>query len=58
MCCLPAGVLEVLNCLLSAGEVPGLFSIEELAKELAPMDAKRDKDAHYQVSVARILILC
>lgn len=44
-----AGVLEVLNCLLSAGEVPGLFSSEELSKELAALDSKRDKDSHYQV---------
>jgi dynein heavy chain 2 len=44
-----AGVLEVLNCLLSAGEVPGLFSSEELSKELAALDSKRDKDTHYQV---------
>jgi hypothetical protein len=43
------GVLEVLNCLLSAGEVPGLFSSEELSKELAALDSKRDKDTHYQV---------
>lgn len=50
MCCV--GVLEVVNCLLSAGEVPGLFSPEELSKELAVLDAKRDKDPHYQVIVA------
>jgi len=46
------GVLELLNCLLSAGEVPGLFSPEELSKELAVLDAKRDKDPDYQVIAA------
>lgn len=39
----------MLNCLLSAFEVPGLFSSEELSKELAALDSKRDKDTHYQV---------
>jgi hypothetical protein len=47
VCC--AGVLEVLNSLLSSGEVPGLFTAEELSKELASLDSKRDKDPHYQV---------
>lgn len=47
----------MLNCLLSAGEVPGLFSSEELSKELAALDSKRDKDAHYQVCVPPIASL-
>lgn len=47
VCC--AGVLEVLNSLLFSGEVPGLFTPEELSKELASLDSKRDKDPHYQV---------
>jgi hypothetical protein len=36
--------------LLSAGEVPGLFTTEELAKELAWIEQKRDKDTSYTVS--------
>jgi hypothetical protein len=46
---MPAGVLELLNCLLSAGEVPGLYGPDELTKELAALDAKRTADSHYQV---------
>jgi hypothetical protein len=41
-------VLELLNCLLSAGEVPGLFGPDELAKDMAALEAKR-ADSHYQV---------
>ncbi len=52
---LSEGVLEVLNCLLSAGEVPGLFTSEELSKELAALDSKRDKDPHYQVTAEATL---
>jgi hypothetical protein len=42
-------VLELLNCLLSAGEVPGLFGPNELAKDMAALEAKRTEDSHYQV---------
>jgi hypothetical protein len=42
-------VLELLNCLLSAGKVPGLFGPDELAKDMAALDAKRTADSHYQV---------
>eukprot|EP00878_Enallax_costatus_P027572 GHUV01029703.1.p1 GENE.GHUV01029703.1~~GHUV01029703.1.p1 ORF type:complete len:596 (+),score=176.00 GHUV01029703.1:386-2173(+) len=42
------GVLELLNSLLSAGELPGLFGADELSKELAALDSKRDKDTLYQ----------
>jgi hypothetical protein len=52
-----AGVLEVVNCLLSAAEVPGLFNSEELSKDLAALDSKRDKDAHYQVCCPSSLCL-
>jgi hypothetical protein len=31
--------LELLNALLSGGEVPGLFSAEELSRDLGPLDA-------------------
>ncbi len=33
--------------LCPGGEVPGLFTPEELAKELAPLDSQRDVDASY-----------
>ncbi len=33
--------LELSNALLAGGEVPGLFTPEELAKELAPLDQAR-----------------
>lgn len=49
-CLLLLGVLELLNCLLSAGEVPGLFGPDELAKDMAALEAKRAADSHYQVS--------
>jgi hypothetical protein len=51
-------VLELLNTLLSAGEVPGLWTPEELAKELVALDAKRDADTHYQARCldARVLL--
>ncbi|GFH23299.1 uncharacterized protein HaLaN_20893 [Haematococcus lacustris] len=39
--------LEMVNSVLSGGEVPGLFSPEELAKELGPLEAVRDSDAAY-----------
>ncbi|GFR50179.1 hypothetical protein Agub_g12346, partial [Astrephomene gubernaculifera] len=39
--------LELVNSLLSGGEVPGLFTPEELAKELAPLDRARDEDPLY-----------
>lgn len=39
--------LELVNSLLSGGEVPGLFTPEELAKELAPLDKARDDDPLY-----------
>ncbi|KAG2426397.1 hypothetical protein HYH02_014824 [Chlamydomonas schloesseri] len=39
--------LELVNSLLSGGEVPGLFTPEELAKELAPLDKARDEDPLY-----------
>ncbi|KXZ45909.1 DHC7 protein [Gonium pectorale] len=39
--------LEMVNSLLSGGEVPGLFTPEELAKELAPLDKARDEDPLY-----------
>ncbi|KAF6261448.1 ATP-binding dynein motor region D5-domain-containing protein [Scenedesmus sp. NREL 46B-D3] len=42
------GVLELLNCLLSAGEVPGLYGPDELAKDMAALEAKRGADSHYQ----------
>lgn len=42
-------VLECINSLLAGGEVPGLWSGEELAKELAPLEALRGRDAAYQV---------
>jgi hypothetical protein len=56
VCC--SGVLEVLNSLLSSGEVPGLFTPEELSKELASLDSKRDKDPHYKVLLAYLVIKC
>ena len=34
--------------LLLLGEVPGLFSSEELAKELMPLEQRRNEDASYQ----------
>lgn len=33
--------------LSAGGEVPGLFTPEELAKELAPLDSQRDSDVSY-----------
>nr|ADI46936.1 DHC1bm [Volvox carteri f. nagariensis] len=42
-----ASFLELINSLLSGGEVPGLFAPEELAKELAPLDKARDEDPLY-----------
>nr|BBC28429.1 cytoplasmic dynein 1b heavy chain [Yamagishiella unicocca] len=42
-----AAFLELVNSLLSGGEVPGLFTPEELAKELAPLDKARDEDPLY-----------
>ncbi|KAG2486208.1 hypothetical protein HYH03_015170 [Edaphochlamys debaryana] len=39
--------LELVNSLLSGGEVPGLFTPEELAKELAGLDKARDDDPLY-----------
>ncbi|GLI62890.1 cytoplasmic dynein 1b heavy chain [Volvox africanus] len=42
-----ASFLELINSLLSGGEVPGLFTPEELAKELAPLDKARDEDPLY-----------
>lgn len=39
--------LELINSLLSGGEVPGLFTPEELAKEMAPLDKARDDDPLY-----------
>ncbi|MEW5298927.1 MAG: hypothetical protein WDW36_001997 [Sanguina aurantia] len=39
--------LELINSLLSGGEVPGLFTPEELAKELAPLGRARDDDPTY-----------
>lgn len=47
-CRVHAGVLELLNCLLSAGEIPGLFTAEELARDMAALDSKRVSDPHYQ----------
>jgi hypothetical protein len=49
LCAARLGVLELLNCLLSAGEVPGLFGPDELAKDMAALEAKRTADTHYQV---------
>jgi hypothetical protein len=54
------GVLELLNCLLSAGEVPGLFGPDELAKDAAALEAKRTADSDYTVRqpwAARLLQL-
>nr|BCL66104.1 cytoplasmic dynein 1b heavy chain [Volvox africanus] len=42
-----ASFLELVNSLLSGGEVPGLFTPEELVKELAPLDKARDEDPLY-----------
>nr|ADI46856.1 DHC1bf [Volvox carteri f. nagariensis] len=39
--------LELINSLLSGGEVPGLFTPEELAKELVPLEKSRDEDPLY-----------
>lgn len=41
------GVLEAVNSLLAGGEVPGLFTPEELAKDLAPLDRAADEDMTY-----------
>lgn len=35
----------MVNSLLSGGDVPGLWGHDELAKELAPLEAARDADA-------------
>lgn len=42
------GILEVVNSLLSGGEVPGLWSFDELAKEVAPLEAAREADVAWQ----------
>mmetsp|Transcript_33539 Transcript_33539/g.74227 ORF Transcript_33539/g.74227 Transcript_33539/m.74227 type:complete len:2007 (+) Transcript_33539:3-6023(+) len=39
--------LEYINSLLSGGEVPGLFSNEELAKELMPLEQRKNEDNAY-----------
>ena len=31
----------------TSGEVPGLFSSEELAKELMPLEQRRNEDSNY-----------
>lgn len=38
--------MRALHCILT-GEVPGLFTNEELAKELAPLEKLKDGDATY-----------
>lgn len=38
--------LELLNSLLSAGEVPGLYNPEELDPLLAPLRDQASQDAH------------
>jgi dynein heavy chain 2 len=39
--------LEYINSLLSGGEVPGLFTTEELAKELMPLEGVKNNDSSY-----------
>jgi dynein heavy chain 2 len=39
--------LEYINSLLSGGEVPGLFTTEELAKELMPLEGIKNNDSSY-----------
>lgn len=39
--------LEYINSLLSGGEVPGLFTSEELAKELMPLEGIKNNDSSY-----------
>jgi dynein heavy chain 2, cytosolic len=39
-----SSVLQAVNSLLSGGEVPGLFTNEELAKELPALEARRAQD--------------
>ncbi|KAG1663699.1 hypothetical protein FOA52_013267 [Chlamydomonas sp. UWO 241] len=39
--------LEYVNSLLSGGEIPGLFTSEELAKELMPLEQTRNDDQDY-----------
>jgi hypothetical protein len=39
----------MLNSLLAGGEVPGLWSPDDLAKELLPLEAQLGTDAAYQV---------
>jgi len=39
--------LELVNSLLSGGEVPGLFTNEELNKELAPLEQQKNEDPTY-----------
>ncbi len=53
-------MLEAVNSLLSGGEVPGLWSPEELAKELAPLEAAKAADVAYQVcaSCTCMLSMC
>lgn len=43
------GALEAVISLLAGGEVPGLFTPEDMSKELATLDRKRNADVAYQV---------
>jgi dynein heavy chain 2 len=36
------------NSLLAGGEVPGLWSNDELTKEVAPLESARDADANWR----------
>lgn len=43
---LDASFLELLNSLLAAGEVPGLYTPEELDPLLAPLREQASQDSH------------
>jgi hypothetical protein len=47
-------VLECVNSLLASGEVPGLFSTDELSRELSALEPRAAEDTAWQAHLAAL----